>query len=177
MNSLNVFTTANESIPPWGISRPRNMNCIGKQNTALELEKNTCLILPNRYPLNLLWTKPVAVYRKDVKDLFERKEKFSRDRGDLKTLNQIKKEKDAFLENGRDPTLFFIMDQKRFLEQAKLDLIKAYEKTIKDCLNMKLDVKAEDFSKELEEIRKGKIKSGISINIKPEPKKIIELNG
>ena len=98
------------------------------------------------------------VFRKDVLDLFERKEKFSRDKGDLKTLNLIKKEKDAFFENGKDPTLFFVTDQKRFLELAKLDLIKAYEKTIKDCLIMKLDVEAEGFSKELEEIRAGKIK-------------------
>ena len=98
------------------------------------------------------------VYRKDVLDLFERKEKFARDKGDLKTLNLIKKEKDAFFENGKDPTLFFVTDQKRFLELAKLDLIKAYEKTIKDCLKMKLDEEAEGFSKELEEIRAGKIK-------------------
>ena len=97
-------------------------------------------------------------YRKDVLDLFERKEKFARDKGDLKTISLIKKEKDAFFENGKDPTLFFVTDQKRFLELAKLDLIKAYEKTIKDCLKMKLDVEAEGFSKELEEIRAGKIK-------------------
>ena len=62
MNSLNVFTTANESILPWDISRRKNTNCIEKQNTTLELEKNTCPILPNRYPLNLLWTKSGAVY-------------------------------------------------------------------------------------------------------------------
>jgi len=98
------------------------------------------------------------LYRKDVLDLFERKEKFARDKGDLKTLNQIKKEKDAFFDNGKDPTLFFVTDQKRFLELAKLDLIKVYEKTIKDCLKMKLDVEAEGFSKELEEIRAGHIK-------------------
>jgi formylglycine-generating enzyme required for sulfatase activity len=98
------------------------------------------------------------IYRKDVLGLFERKEKNARDKGDLKTLNLIKKEKDAFFENGKDPTLFFVTDQKRFLELAKLDLIKAYEKTIKDCLKMKLDVEAEGFSKELEKIRAGKIK-------------------
>jgi len=98
------------------------------------------------------------VYRKDVLDLFERKEKFARDKGDLKTLNLIKKEKDAFFENAKDPTLFFVTDQKRFLELAKLDLIKAYEKTIKDCLKMKLDVEAEGFSKELEELMAGHIK-------------------
>ena len=101
------------------------------------------------------------VYRKDVLGLFERKEKFSRDKGDLKTLNLIKKEKDAFFENGKDPTLFFVTDQKRFLELAKFDLIKAYEKTIKDCLKIKLDVEAEGFSKELEEIRAGKIKDEV----------------
>ena len=99
------------------------------------------------------------VYRKDVLDLFERKEKFARDKGDLKTLNQIKKEKDAFFDNGKDPTLFFVTDQKRFLELAKLDLIKAYEKTIKECVKMKLDVEAEGFSKELEELMAGKIKA------------------
>jgi formylglycine-generating enzyme required for sulfatase activity len=98
------------------------------------------------------------VYRKEVLDLFERKEKNAREKGDLKTINLIKKEKDAFFENGKNPTLFFVTDQKRFLELAKLDLIKAYEKTIKDCLKMKLDVEAEGFSKEVEEIRAGKIK-------------------
>ena len=106
------------------------------------------------------------IYRKDVLDLFERKEKFARDKGDLKTLNLIKKEKDAFFENGKDPTLFFVTDQKRFLELAKLDLIKAYEKTIKDCLKMKLDEEAEGFSKELEEIRAGKIKAEIKVEEK-----------
>ena len=106
------------------------------------------------------------IYRKDVLDLFERKEKNARDKGDLKTLNQIKKEKDAFFENGKGPTLFFVTDQKRFLELAKLDLIKAYEKTIKDCLKMKLDVEAEGFSKELEEIRAGKIKAEIKVEEK-----------
>ena len=111
------------------------------------------------------------IYRKDVLDLFERKEKFARDKGDLKTLNLIKKEKDAFFENGKDPTLFFVTDQKRFLELAKLDLIKAYEKTIKDCLKMKLDVEAEGFSKELEEIRTGKVKAVAKPEIKVEEKK------
>jgi len=105
-----------------------------------------------------LYGEKNEVYRKDVLDLFERKEKFSRDKGDLKMLNLIKKEKDVFFESGKDPTLFFVTDQKRFLELAKLDLIKAYEKTIKDCLKMKLDVEAEGFSKELEEIRTGKVK-------------------
>jgi len=106
------------------------------------------------------------IYRKDVLDLFERKEKFARDKGDLKTLNQIKKEKDAFFDNGKDPTLFFVTDQKRFLELAKLDLIKTYEKTIKDCLKMKLDVEAEGFSKELEEIRAGQIKAEVKVEEK-----------
>ncbi|NBQ48451.1 MAG: formylglycine-generating enzyme family protein, partial [Sphingobacteriia bacterium] len=99
------------------------------------------------------------VYRKDVLDLFERKEKNARDKGDLKTLNQIKKEREIFSENAKEPTLFLITDQKRFLELAKFDLIKAYEKTIKDCLKMKLDVEAEGFSKDLEEIRAGKVKA------------------
>ena len=111
------------------------------------------------------------VYRKEVMDLFERKEKFARDKGDLKTLNLIKKEKDAFFENSKDPTLFFVTDQKRFLELAKFDLIKAYEKTIKDCLKMKLDVEAEGFSKELEEIRAGKVKAEIKAEVKVEDKK------
>jgi len=111
------------------------------------------------------------IYRKDVLDLFERKEKFARDKGDLKTLNLIKKEKDAFFENGKDPTLFFVTDQKRFLELAKLDLIKAYEKTIKDCLKMKLDEEAEGFSKDLEEIKAGKVKAEIKVEVKVEEKK------
>ena len=99
------------------------------------------------------------VYRKDVLGLFERKEKIARDKGDLKTLNQIKKQREIFSEDAKEPTLFLITDQKRFLELAKLDLIKAYEKTIKDCLKMKLDVEAEGFSKDLEEIKAGKVKA------------------
>jgi len=105
------------------------------------------------------------VYRKDVLDLFERKEKNARDKGDLKTLNLIKKERAIFSEDAKEPTLFLITDQKRFLELAKLDLIKAYEKTIKDCLKMKLDVEAEGFSKELEEIRAGKIKVEVKVEV------------
>jgi formylglycine-generating enzyme required for sulfatase activity len=96
-------------------------------------------------------------YLKDVLDLFERKEKEHRDKADLKMLNLIKKEKNAFIEEGKEPTLFFITDQKRYLEIAKLDLIKGYEKAIKDCIKMNLDVEAEKYSKELEEIKTGKI--------------------
>ena len=55
------------------------------------------------------------VYRKAVLDLFERKEKNARDKGDLKTLNQIKKEREIFSEDAKEPTLFFVTDQKRFL--------------------------------------------------------------
>ena len=69
------------------------------------------------------------IYRKDVLSLFERKEKNARDKGDLKTLNLIKKEREIFSEDVKEPTLFLITDQKRFLELAKLDLIKAYEKS------------------------------------------------
>ena len=111
------------------------------------------------------------VYRKDVLDLFERKEKNARDKGDLKTVNQIKKQREIFSEDGKEPTLFLITDQKRFLELAKLDLIKAYEKTIKDCLKMKLDVEAEGFSKDLEEIKAGKVKAEIKVEVKVEENK------
>jgi len=113
-----------------------------------------------------VYSEKKEVYRKDVLDLFEKKEKNARDKGDLKTFNLIKKEKDAFLENSKEPTLFFVTDQKRFLELAKLDLIKAYEKTIKECLKMKLDVEVEGFSKELEEIRAGKINAEIKVEEK-----------
>ena len=106
-----------------------------------------------------LYGEKKEIYRKDVLSLFERKEKNARDKGDLKTLNQIKKEREIFSEDAKEPTLFLITDQKRFLELAKFDLIKAYEKTIKDCLKMKLDVEAEGFSKELEEIKAGKVKA------------------
>jgi len=106
------------------------------------------------------------IYKKDVLSLFERKEKNARDKGDLKTLNQIKKQREIFSEDAKEPTLFLIPDQKRFLELAKYDLIKAYEKTIKDCLKMKLDVEAEGFSKDLEEIKVGKIKAEIKVEEK-----------
>ena len=110
------------------------------------------------------------IYRKDVLGLFERKEKIARDKGDLKMLNLIKKERDIFSEDAKEPTLFLIPDQKRFLELAKFDLIKAYEKTIKDCLKMKLDVEAEGFSKKLEQIRAVKIKVEAKADVKPEVK-------
>ena len=67
-------------------------------------------------------------YQKDVLDLFEKKEKDFRDKGDLKILNLIKQEKDSFVKDGKAPTLFFITDQKRYLELAKLDLIKRHIK-------------------------------------------------
>ncbi len=105
-----------------------------------------------------LYGEKKEIYRKDVLDLFERKEKNARDKGDLKTLNLVKKQREIFSDDGKEPTLLLITDQKRFLELAKLDLIKAYEKTIKDCLKMKLDVEAEVFSKDLEEIKAGKVK-------------------
>jgi len=87
------------------------------------------------------------IYRKDVLGLFERKEKNAREKGDLKTLNLIKKEREIFSADTKEPTLFLIPDQKRFLELAKFDLIKAYEKTIKDCLKMKLMWKRKGFRK------------------------------
>jgi formylglycine-generating enzyme required for sulfatase activity len=111
------------------------------------------------------------IYRKDVLGLFERKEKNAREKGDLKTLNLIKKEREIFSADTKEPTLFLISDQKRFLELAKFDLIKAYEKTIKDCLKMKLDVEAEGFSKELEQIRAVKIKVEAKAEEKVEEKK------
>jgi len=46
------------------------------------------------------------IYRKDVLDLFERKEKNARDKGDLKTLNLIKKEREIFSADTKEPTLF-----------------------------------------------------------------------
>ena len=46
------------------------------------------------------------VYRKDVLGLFEKKEKIARDKGDLKMLNLIKKERDIFSEDAKEPTLF-----------------------------------------------------------------------
>ena len=75
-------------------------------------------------------------YLKDILDLFERKEKDFRDKGDLKMVKTVKKEKDVFFQDGKGPTLFYITDQKRYLELAKLDLIKGYEKTIKDCIKL-----------------------------------------
>ena len=76
-----------------------------------------------------LYGEKKEIYRKDVLDLFERKEKNARDKGDLKTLNLVKKQREIFSDDGKEPTLFLITDQKRFLELAKLDLIKAYEKS------------------------------------------------
>lgn len=45
-----------------------------------------------------VYGEKIEVYRKDVLSLFERKEKNARDKGDLKTLNQIKKEREIFSE-------------------------------------------------------------------------------
>ena len=113
-------------------------------------------------------------YLKDVLDLFERKEKELRDKADLKLLNLIKKEKNAFIEEGKEPTLFFITDQKRSLEIAKLDLIKVYEKNIKDCIKMKLDVEADKFSKDLEDLKKIKNKGQSKVEAKKEKATLLE---
>ena len=107
-------------------------------------------------------------YLKDVLDLFERKEKEFRDKGDLKMVKTIKKEKDLFIQDGKGPTLFFITDQKRYLELAKLDLIKGYEKTIKDCIKLKLDAKAEEYSRDLKDLRAEKNKTQGNTEIKKE---------
>jgi len=50
LNSLNAFTTVNEFIPPWDISRCTNINCI-------EIRKNTWIIFLNRYLINLIVIK------------------------------------------------------------------------------------------------------------------------
>ena len=113
-------------------------------------------------------------YLKDVLDLFERKEKDFRDKGDLKMVKTIKKEKAVFIQDGKGPTLFYITDQKRYLELAKLDLIKGYEKTIKDCIKLKLDAKAEEYSRDLKDLRAGKNKTQGNAEIKKEKAMPIE---
>ena len=114
-------------------------------------------------------------YQKDVLDLFEKKEKDFRDKGDLKLLNLIKQEKDAFIQDGKTPTLFFIADQKRYLEIAKLDLIKGYEKAIKDCIKMKLDVEADKFSKDLEDLKAKKNTNQGKFELKKEKATLLEV--
>ena len=96
------------------------------------------------------------LFKTEVISLFERKEKLARVNGDLNLLNMIKKEKDSFLGTGKEPTIFFITDQKRTLELAKKGLIKIYEKSIKECLKEKLDFEAEGLSKELNDLKNGK---------------------
>lgn len=108
------------------------------------------------------------LFQTEVLNLFDRKETIAREKGDLKSLNVIKKEKDAFLNTGKEPSLFFITDQKRFMELAKTDLVKAYEKAVKDCIKAKLDFDAEEFAKELEEFKAGKKKSGTKQSIPQE---------
>ena len=114
-------------------------------------------------------------YLKDVLDLFERKEKDFRDKGDLKMVKTVKKEKDVFIQDGKGPTLFYITDQKRYLELAKLDLIKGYEKTIKDCIKLKLDAKAEEYSRDLKDLRAGKNKTQGNAEIKKEKAMPVEV--
>jgi hypothetical protein len=94
-------------------------------------------------------------YVKEVLDLFEKKETSVRGKGNLELLNQIKKEKEAFLSQNREPSLFFITDQKRLMEKAKIELIKIYEQAIKDCVQLKLDFEAEEYTKELQGIKNG----------------------
>lgn len=97
-------------------------------------------------------------YIKEVLDLFEKKELSVRNKGDLTLVNQIKKEKEAFVSQNKEPTLFFITDQKRFMEKAKIELIKNYEIAIKESIKLKLDFEAEELTKELDAIKTGKIK-------------------
>lgn len=111
-------------------------------------------------------------FQEDVLNMFDKKETISRSKGDAKVLNQLKNEKDNFLKDAKDPTLFFITDQKRSLELAKLDLIKSYEKYIKLCLEKKLDFEADELIKELNILKKEDEK--LKPNIKLLPIKTID---
>ncbi len=111
-------------------------------------------------------------FQEDVLNMFDKKETISRNKGDAKVLNQLKNEKDNFLKDAKDPTLFFITDQKRSLELAKLDLIKSYEKYIKLCLEKKLDFEADELIKELNILKKEDEK--LKPNIKLLPIKTID---
>jgi len=105
-------------------------------------------------------------FQEDVLSMFDKKETISRSKGDIKILNQLKNEKDNFLKEGKDPTLFFITDQKRSLELAKLSLIKSYEKHIKECLTLKFDFEADELVKELETLKNEKAEYKFKPNIK-----------
>jgi uncharacterized protein (TIGR03067 family) len=105
-------------------------------------------------------------FQEDVLGMFDKKETISRSKGDIKILNQLKNEKDNFLKEGKDPTLFFITDQKRSLELAKLSLIKSYEKHIKECLTLKFDFEADELVKELETLKNEKAENKFKPNIK-----------
>jgi hypothetical protein len=106
-------------------------------------------------------------FQEDVLSMFDKKETISRSKGDAKVLNQLKSEKDNFLKEGKDPTLFFITDQKRSLELAKLDLIKSYEKNIKVCLEKKFDFEADELIKELNILKKEDEKLKPNIKLLP----------
>lgn len=106
-------------------------------------------------------------FQEDVLGMFDKKETISRSKGDIKILNQLKNEKDNFLKEGKDPTLFFITDQKRSLELAKLSLIKSYEKHIKECLTLKFDFEADELVKELETLKNEKAEDKFKTNSKP----------
>lgn len=106
-------------------------------------------------------------FQEDVLNMFDKKETISRSKGDANVLNQLKNEKDSFLKEAKDPTLFFITDQKRSLELAKLDLMKSYEKHIKLCLEKKLDFEADELIKELNILKKVDEKSKPNVKALP----------
>ena len=97
-------------------------------------------------------------FKNEVLKLFEKKEQLARIKGDIKIVNQIKKEKDAFLNENKEPTLFFITDQKRALELAKTEIVKSYDNAVRECIRLKFDFEAEELIKELEDFKKGKTK-------------------
>lgn len=140
MNSFSLFVfSQNEKDAPKKPADPDALKIAGQVSEAVKT-----------------YDEKKQKFQEDVLNMFDKKETISRSKGDAKVLNQLKNEKDNFLKEGKDPTLFFITDQKRSLELAKLDMIKSYEKHIKVCLEKKLDFEADELIKELNILKKEK---------------------
>jgi len=104
-----------------------------------------------------IYEKKKELFLTNVTEVFDKKEKNARDKVDLKLINSIKNERESFLKFGKEPSIFYITDQKRALEIAKLDLLKAYENSIKETIKLKLDHDAEKYSNDFSVLKREKL--------------------
>ena len=104
-----------------------------------------------------IYEKKKELFKNNVVEVFDKKEKNAREKVDLKLITSIKNERDSFLKFGKEPSVFYITDQKRALELAKFDLLKAYENSIKETIKFKLDPDAEKYTNDFSALKREKL--------------------